>query len=299
MFNNMLIIGCGLIGSSILRGSFDKKVSKKIYVHEKSKKNVSFIKKTNKKIKFLNKLDHHVSDMDFIIICAHMNEYSSIIKRLQKFVSSKNIITDTGSTKRNIINIINKNNKIKDIFIPSHPIAGSEVSGPEYGNKNLFKDKWCIILNNGNKKKLKKVENFWKKLGSKIIFMNAIEHDKIFSITSHLPHLIAYNLVKTATDFQTKNKKNIIKYSAGGLRDFSRTAASNEIMWRDIFFNNKDNIINSINIFIKNLNNFKNLIKKENNKNILKILKDTKKVRRQIIDLKQDISKPNFGRDIF
>ena len=129
--------------------------------------------------------------------------------------------------------------------------------------------------------------------------MNAIEHDKIFSITSHLPHLIAYNLVKTATDFQRKNKKNIIKYSAGGLRDFSRTAASNEIMWRDIFFNNKDNIMSSINIFIKNLNNLKKLIKKENNKNILKILKDTKKVRRQIIDLKQDISKPNFGRDIF
>ncbi len=299
MFNNILIIGCGLIGSSILKGSFDKKVSKQIYVHEKSKKNISIIKKINKKIKFLNKLDHHVSDMDLIIICAHMNEYSSIIKRLQKFVSSKNIITDTGSTKRNIINIINKNNKIRDIFIPSHPIAGSEVSGPKYGNKNLFKNKWCIILNNRNKKNLKKVKIFWKKLGSKIIFMNATEHDKIFSITSHLPHLIAYNLVKTATDFQRDNKKNIIKYSAGGLRDFSRTAASNEIMWRDIFFNNKDNIINSINIFIRNLNNFKNLIKKENNKNILKILKNTKKVRRQIIELKQDISKPNFGRDIF
>ena len=299
MFNNMLIIGCGLIGSSILRGSFDKKVSKKIYVHEKSKKNISFIKKTNKKIKFLNKLDHNVSEMDLIIICTHMSQYSGIIKKLQKYVSSKNIITDTGSTKRNIFNIINKNNKIKDIFIPSHPIAGSEVSGPKYGNKNLFKNKWCIILNNGNKKKLKRVEIFWKKLGSRIIFMNAIEHDKIFSITSHLPHLIAYNLVKTATDFQRKNKKNIIKYSAGGLRDFSRTAASNEIMWRDIFFNNKDNMIENINIFIKNLNYLKNLIKKENNKNILKILKDTKKVRRQIIDLKQDISKPNFGRDIF
>ena len=299
MFNNILIIGCGLIGSSILKGSFDKKVSKKIYVHEKLKKNISYVKKTNKKIKFLKRLDHNVSEMDLIIICTHMSQYSIIIKKLQKFVSSKNIITDIGSTKRNIIDIINKNNKIKDIFIPSHPIAGSEVSGPKYGNKNLFKNKWCIIIDNGNKKKLKKVEIFWKKLGSKIIFMNAIEHDKIFSITSHLPHLIAYNLVKTATNFQRENKKNIIKYSAGGLRDFSRTAASNEIMWRDIFFSNKDNIINSINIFIKNLNNFKNLIKKENNKNILKILKDTKKVRRQIIDLKQDISKPNFGRDIF
>ena len=187
------------------------------------------------------------------------------------------------------------------VFFLTHPIAGSEVSGPEFGNKNLFKDKWCIILNGKNKsvKKLKKVKRFWKKLGSKTIFMNSIDHDKIFSITSHLPHLIAYNLVKTAIDFQNRNKKNIVKYSAGGLRDFSRTAASNEIMWRDIFFSNKDNIINSINIFTKNLNNFKRLIKNENNKSVLKILRNSKKVRKQIIELKQDVSKPNFGRDIF
>ena len=299
MFHNILIIGCGLIGSSVLRGSFVRKISKNIFVYEKSKKNISLIKKINKKTKFLNRLDSQISKMDLIILCTHMNQYLSIIKKLQKFVSSKNIITDTGSTKRDIINLINRNKKIKDIFIPSHPIAGSEVSGPYHGNKNLFKNKWCIILDNKNKIKLKKVENFWKKLGSKIIFMNAIEHDKIFSITSHLPHLIAYNLVKTAMDFQKKNKHNIIKYSAGGLRDFSRTAASNEIMWRDIFLSNKDNIIQSINIFVKNLNNFKKLINKKNDKDIIKILKNSKKVRKQIIDLKQDIPKPNFGRDIF
>ena len=298
MFHNILIIGCGLIGSSILRGSFARKISKNIFVYEKSKKNISLIKKINKKTKFINRLDSQISKMDLIILCTHMNQYISIIKKLQKFTSSNNIITDTGSTKRDIINLINRNKKIKDIFIPSHPIAGSEVSGPKNGNKNLFKNKWCIILNSKNKIKLKKLENFWKKLGSKIILMNAIEHDKIFSITSHLPHLIAYNLVKTAIDFQKKTKKNIIKYSAGGLRDFSRIASSNEIMWKDIFFSNKDNIIQSINIFVKNLNNFKNLINKKNNKDIIKILKNSKKVRKQIIDLKQDISKPNFGRDI-
>ena len=298
MFNNILIIGCGLIGSSVLRGSFEKKISKNIFVYEKSKKNISVIKKINKKTKFLNKLNSQISKMDLIILCTHLSQYKSIIKKLQKFTSSKNIITDTGSTKRDIINLININKKIKDIFVSSHPIAGSEVSGPKHGSKNLFKNKWCIILNNKNKIKLKKVENFWKKLGSKIIFMNAVEHDKIFSITSHLPHLIAYNLIKTAIDFQKKNKQNIIKYSAGGLRDFSRTAASNETMWRDIFFSNKDNIIQSINIFVKNLNNFKKLINKKKNKDIIKILKSSKKVRKQIIDLKQDISKPNFGRDI-
>jgi len=301
MFSNILIIGCGLIGSSIVRGSFSKKISKNIYVFEKSKKNISLIKKIDKKIKFLNKIDHKVSNMELIVLSTHMSQYNNLIKKLLRHISSKNLITDTGSTKRNIENLINKNKKLKKIFIPSHPIAGSEVSGPEFGDKNLFKDKWCIILkgNDKLKKNQKKIEIFWKKLGSKIIFMNSIDHDKIFSITSHLPHLIAYNLVRTAIDFQKKNKKSIIKYSAGGLRDFSRTAASNEIMWRDIFFENKDNIIDSINIFIRNLNNFKKLIKNQNNTNVLKILKNSKKVRKQIINLKQDVSKPNFGRDLF
>ena len=301
MFKNILIVGCGLIGSSILRGSINKKISKNVYVFEKLKKNISFIKKINKKVKFINNLDHQVSKMDLIILCTHMSEYKNIIKKLQRYITSKNIIIDTGSTKRNVEKLIQKNKKLNTVFFLTHPIAGSEVSGPEFGNKNLFKDKWCIILKGKNKsvKKLKKIKRFWKKLGSKTIFMNSIDHDKIFSITSHLPHLIAYNLVKTAIDFQNRNKKNIVKYSAGGLRDFSRTAASNEIMWRDIFFSNKDNIINSINIFTKNLNNFKRLIKNENNKSVLKILRNSKKVRRQIIELKQDVSKPNFGRDIF
>ena len=301
MFKNILIVGCGLIGSSILRGSINKKISKNVYVFEKLKKNISFIKKISKKIKFIDNLDYQVSKMDLIVLCTHMSEYKNITKQLQRYITSKNIIIDTGSTKRNVEKLIQKNKKLNTVFFLTHPIAGSEVSGPEFGNKNLFKDKWCIILKGKNKsvKKLKKIERFWKKLGSKTIFMNSIDHDKIFSITSHLPHLIAYNLVKTAIDFQNRNKKNIVKYSAGGLRDFSRTAASNEIMWRDIFFSNKDNIINSINIFTKNLNNFKRLIKNENNKSVLKILRNSKKVRRQIIELKQDVSKPNFGRDIF
>ena len=301
MFKNILIVGCGLIGSSVLRGSINKKISKNVYVFEKLKKNISFIKKINKKIKFINNLDHQVSKMDLIVLCTHMSEYKNITKKLQRYITSKNIIIDTGSTKRNVEKLIQKNKKLNTVFFLTHPIAGSEVSGPEFGNKNLFKDKWCIILKGKNKslKKLKKIKRFWKKLGSKTIFMNSIDHDKIFSITSHLPHLIAYNLVKTAIDFQNRNKKNIVKYSAGGLRDFSRTAASNEIMWRDIFFSNKDNIINSINIFTKNLNNFKRLIKNENNKSVLKILRNSKKVRKQIIELKQDVSKPNFGRDIF
>ena len=135
-----------------------------------------------------------------------------------------------------------------------------------------------------------------KKIGSKVILMNSKEHDEIFSITSHLPHLIAYNLVKTATDFEKRKKYNLIKYSAGGLRDFSRIAASNEIMWRDVFFSNQKNIIFAINLFIKNLNLFKNDIRIKNSDRIIKKLINTKKVRKKIIKLKQDINKPDFGR---
>ena len=127
--------------------------------------------------------------------------------------------------------------------------------------------------------------------------MNSEKHDKIFSITSHLPHLIAYNLVKSAQDFQKKQKYDLIKYSAGGLRDFSRIAASNEIMWRDIFFNNQKNISKAIDLFVKNLKSFKKDINSKNNSSILNKLTQTKKVRTKIIKLKQDIDKPDFGRN--
>ena len=296
MFNKILIIGCGLIGSSILRAVIDKKISKKIYILEKSKKNISKIKKINSNLKFLNKVDKNVSSINFVILCTPMSEYKKIILKLNNFLSPHTLLTDVGSTKKNLLKLKNKKLNKKLNWIMSHPISGSEVSGPEYGSKNLFKKKWCIIIKDKNKKALLKISKFWKKIGSKIVFMQSDEHDKIFSMTSHLPHLIAYNLIKTAQDFQKKNKKNIIKFSAGGLRDFSRTAASNEIMWRDVFFSNKSNMIKVIEMFTKNLNGLKKNIKFSEDKKLIKILKNSKKVRKQIIELKQDVSKPDFGR---
>ena len=297
MFKNILIIGCGLIGSSLLRGIVKKKLTKQIYIFEKSKKNRLITKRLFKKVKFLKNLDNKISNMDLIILATPMSQYKNILKNVSKYITDKNIITDVGSTKNNVENLIKNNSILDRNFILSHPIAGSEVSGPEYGNSKLFKNKWCVIIKNKNKKKLRLITKFWKKLGSRIVLMKTREHDNIFSITSHLPHLVAYNLIKTALNFQQKNKNNIIKFSAGGLRDFSRTAASNEIMWRDIFFSNDRNIINSIDMFIKNLKDFKKKIQNKNNKEILKILKNSKKVRKQIIFMKQDVAKPNFGRD--
>ncbi len=297
--NNILIIGCGLLGSSLLRRIHKKKIVSKIFIYEKSKKSINKFKKLKLPGTLIKRPEDVVSQSKLIIICTPMSEYKKIILRMNKSFQSKNIITDVGSSKLKSLEIVNKNLKKGIFWSSSHPIAGSEVSGPENGKQNLFENKWCVLIKGkrSNKSHLKFLKSFWNKMGSKTIEMTPDKHDKIFSITSHLPHLIAYNLVKSAQDFEKKQKYDLLKYSAGGLRDFSRIAASNEIMWRDIFFDNRTNISKAINLFIKNLKSFKRDISLKNNKSILKKLTQTKKVRSKIIQLKQDINKPDFGRD--
>ena len=297
--NNILLIGCGLLGSSLLRRISKKKIAKKIFIYEKSKKNISKIKRNKLPGIIVKKLGEAVNQSGLIIFCTPMSEYKKIILKINKNLTSKHVITDVGSSKLKSREIIRKNLKKNIHWTSSHPITGSEVSGPEHGKENLFENKWSILIKDKktNLKHLKLLKSFWKKMGSKVVIMNAEKHDKIFSMTSHLPHLIAYNLVKSAQDFEKKQKYDLIKYSAGGLRDFSRIAASNEIMWRDIFFDNKINVSRAIDIFIKNLNSFKKDINSNNNKSIIKKLIQTKKVRSKIIKLKQDIDKPDFGRD--
>jgi len=296
---NILIIGCGLLGSSLLRRIQKKKISKKIYIYEKSKSNIAKIKKLKLPGILVNKIEEGVKKSDLIIFCTPMSEYKKLILKINKFLNKNTVITDIGSSKLESSKIIKKYLR-KDIeWTQSHPIAGSEVSGPEHGKQDIFENKWCVLIKEKNtlEKNLKMLTGFWKKMGSKVVIMTPEKHDKIFSITSHLPHLIAYNLVKSAQDFEKIQKYDLIKYSAGGLRDFSRIAASNEVMWRDIFFNNKQNISKAIDLFIKNLNAFKKDINSKNNKSILRKLIQTKKVRSKIIKLKQDINKPDFGRD--
>ena len=296
---NILIIGCGLLGSSLVRKIAKKKIAKKIFIYEKSKSNLAKIKKLRLPGIIVKSLKDGVNNSDLIIFCTPMSEYKKLILRVNHFISPKTLITDVGSSKIESSKIIQKFLKKGIYWIRSHPITGSEVSGPEHGKENMFEDKWCVLIRDKktNLRHLKFLNAFWKKVGSKTVIMDSKKHDKIFSITSHLPHLIAYNLVKSAQDFEKILKFNLIKYSTGGLRDFSRIAASNEIMWRDIFFDNKINITKAIDLFIKNLKSFKKDIMKRNNKSILKKLVQTKKVRTKIIKLKQDINKPDFGRD--
>ncbi|MDC3038669.1 prephenate dehydrogenase/arogenate dehydrogenase family protein [Candidatus Pelagibacter sp.] len=298
MINKLLIIGCGLIGSSILKKVCKKKIAKKTFVFEKSKKNQKLLKRFKLKFQLIKKIDKKISECDFIIICAPLSEYKKIFLVCNKYSKKNVLITDVGSAKKDTIAKINRI-KRKDInWISSHPIAGSEVSGPLNGNENLFVNKWSVIIKQKNlqTKEMKKILKFWKLLGSKTVAMDADQHDKIFAITSHLPHLIAYNLILTATNFKISNKDNVLRFSAGGLRDFSRIAASNEIMWKDIFFENKSNMLKVIDLFIKNLKIFKQDIKL-NRKNLETKLKNLKTVRQKIVLLKQDTSKPDFGRN--
>ena len=296
---NILIIGCGLLGSSLLRRIHEKKISKKIFIYEKSKKNILKIKRLKLPGIIVKKINDVVSKSGLIIFCTPMSEYKNLIHKINSDLTPRHIITDIGSSKLDSQVLVKKILKKNICWTSSHPIAGSEVSGPEHGKHNLFEDKWCVLIKDKktNLKHLNYLNSFWKKMGSKVVIMNSEKHDKIFSITSHLPHLVAYNLVKSAQDFEKKQKYNLIKYSAGGLRDFSRIAASNEIMWRDIFFNNNKNISKAIDLFIKNLNDFKKDINSKNNKSIIKKLIQTKKVRSKIIKLKQDVDKPDFGRN--
>ena len=295
---NILIIGCGLIGSSLLRSIASKKVAKKIFVYEKSKSNILKITQLRLPCEVTNDFKKIIPILDLIIFCTPLGEYEKIILKINKYLVPKTIITDVGSSKETSMKLIKKKLKKGIFWTSSHPITGSEVSGPEHGVKNLFFNKWCILIKekNTNMKHLNVLGKFWKKMGSKVAIMDSKKHDTVFSITSHLPHLIAYNLVKTATDFEKQQRYELIKFSAGGLRDFSRIAASNEIMWRDIFFDNQKNITKAIDLFIKNLLSFKLDIQSKNNKSIIKKLVDTKKVRKKIIKLKQDINKPDFGR---
>ncbi len=298
MFKKVCIIGCGLIGSSIARGIKKNKLATKVVSSNRSNS-------TNKKVIRLKIVNEASSDTkkivkgsDLIIIASPLSSYKNIILKIKSSLKNGAILTDVGSVKKNAISLIEKNIPKNVSWISSHPIAGTEESGPESGFSELFKNRWCILTpsKKSKSKDVKLLEKFWQKLGSKVDVMNAKQHDYILSITSHMPHLIAYNIVNTTLKIRKKKDRNIVKYSAGGLRDFTRIAASNPIMWRDIFIQNRENTSKMIDKFIESLKDLKKTIKSKNEKKLEKIFTKTKKIRKQIIEAGQDISKPDFGR---
>jgi prephenate dehydrogenase/cyclohexadieny/prephenate dehydrogenase len=297
MFNKISIIGCGLIGSSILRAVVEKKLASKISAYDKSSKVTDYLKK-NFSVEICSNISDVVKESDLIIIASPLSSYKEILLSIQSNLKENVILTDTGSAKKEVNKIISNLNLKNINWIASHPIAGTEYSGPEAGFASLFKDRWCII--SADKKaaedKIKSLENFWSKLGSKTKFMTFEDHDYVLSLTSHLPHAVAYSIVKTAINNEDKFKDDVIQYSAGGLRDFTRIAASDPLMWKDIFIDNSDNILKVLDNYSKNLNEIKDAIKNKDSKKLLDIFSSTKKVRKEIIEAGQDTDKPGFGR---
>jgi prephenate dehydrogenase len=239
-----------------------------------------------------------VKDCDLIIIATPLSSYENVILKIKNSLKSGTILTDVGSVKEKVTSLVEKAIPKDVSWIPSHPIAGTEESGPEAGFSELFKNRWCILTpsKKAKKKDIDTLKSFWKKIGSKVDIMDAKQHDYILSITSHIPHLVAYNIVNTTINIQEEKQSAIIKYSAGGLRDFTRIAASNPIMWRDIFVQNKTNTSKEIEKFIANLEDLKKAIENEDGKKLEEIFIKTKKIRKKIIKAGQDVSKPDFGR---
>ena len=285
MFKKVCIIGCGLIGSSIARAIKKNNLSSKIVSSNRSDA-------ANKKVIELKIVDDSSSDTkkmtdgsDLVVIATPLSSYEDVISKIKNSLKNGVILTDVGSVKENIINLVEKNIPENISWIPSHPIAGTEESGPEAGFSELFQNRWCILTpsKKAKEKDINLLQTFWEKVGSKVDIMQAKQHDYILSITSHIPHLIAYNIVNTSLNIQDEKESIIVKYSAGGLRDFTRIAASNPIMWRDVFIQNKKNTSKMIDQFIKNLEDLKKAIENEDGKKLEQIFIKTKKLEKILL----------------
>ena len=297
MLGKISIIGCGLIGSSILRATQEKKLATKISIYDKSNKVIEYLKK-NFTADICSDVSETTKDADLTIISAPLSSYKEILLSIKSTLKEGSILTDTGSAKKEVNKIVN-NLSLKNIsWIASHPIAGTEYSGPAAGFSNLFKNRWCILSadNQVAKDKIENLEKFWSKLGSKVKIMSFEDHDYVLSLTSHLPHAVAYSIVRTAINNEEKFKNDVIQYSAGGLRDFTRIAASDPLMWKDIFIDNSENILKVLDNYSKNLDDIKSAIKNKDSEKLLEIFSSTKKVRKEIIEAGQDTEKPDFGR---
>jgi len=298
MFKKITIIGLGLIGSSIARAIKKNNLCKILVAHDKSK---LVLKKTSK-LKITNHIEPNlkksVKDSDLVIICTPLGTYKNIVSVIKNNLKKTCILTDVGSAKIFVTNTVSKLINKNTIWIPAHPVAGTEQSGPEAGFADLFKNRWCIItpVNKKNPSYVKKLNNFWRKIGSKVQQMSAEHHDKVMAITSHIPHLIAYNIVGTAANLEKDTKSEVIKYSASGFRDFTRIASSDPTMWRDIALNNRKQILHMLEKFNLDLSNLKRAIVKKDGNKLFKLFSKTRKIRQAIVKAGQDINSPNFGR---
>ena len=283
IFKKTLIIGVGLIGSSLARGLKNKKISNLVIGYDKNNE----VKEKCKNLNFLDSILDNlniIEEIDLIVLCSPLGSYDEILKEICTKIKSKCIITDVGSTKVSVVKNFNDFDSNKFIeFVPGHPIAGLEKSGPEYGFEDLFENRYCILTTeNKDQESVKKISKMWEMLGMKIEFMNAEHHDRVLAMTSHIPQLIAYSIVATTAELEENIKEEIIKYSAAGFRDFTRLAGSDPIMWRDVYILNKDSVLEMLGRFTEDLTSLQKAIRNEDKERLEKIFSLTKDIRKNI-----------------
>jgi cyclohexadieny/prephenate dehydrogenase len=296
-FARVSIIGLGLIGSSVARAVRDAMPSVALSGYDADPET----RETAKALRLVDDLADTpgaaVIDADLVILCVPVGAMAAVAQSLADDLPAETIISDVGSSKASVLAALTAALPNHTI-IPAHPVAGTERSGPEAGFASLFHNRWCILTPAAetNPHATAKLEAFWTRLGANVEVMDAAHHDLVLAITSHLPHLIAYTIVGTASDLEGVTQSEVIKYSAGGFRDFTRIAASDPTMWRDVFLSNKDAVLEMLQRFSEDLSALQRAIRWGDGDALFELFSRTRTVRRSIIEEGQDDARPDFGR---
>ena len=287
-FKKISIIGLGLIGTSILHAiNVRKKDVVTTFAYDKNSKYRDIVSEMKIATFVCDDIHDAVDDADLVILAVPVGSMKSVANSISSSLKESAIVTDTGSTKKSVINDVNPYIPTSVNFIPSHPLAGTEYSGPKSGFSSLFEKRYWLIVSDKETEQTKKLAIFFENLGSIVEIVSADYHDKILAITSHLPHLIAYTIVGTAFDLETDLKNDVIKYSASGFRDFTRIAASDPIMWRDVFLNNSEAVLEMLQRFNEDLSDLQKAIRKKDGQKLHSFFSKTRSIRKKIIEAGQ------------
>jgi cyclohexadieny/prephenate dehydrogenase len=297
-FARLSIIGLGLIGSSVARAVKEAMPTVRIVGHDLD----ADVRARAQSLGFCDDVtdlaETAVIDADFVILAVPVGAMQALASEIAPSLAPEAIISDVGSSKASVL-VALRAALPNHIIIPAHPVAGTEFSGPEAGFASLFRNRWCILTPPewADATSIARVRGFWERLGANVEIMDAAHHDLVLAITSHLPHLIAYTIVGTASDLESVTQSEVIKYSAGGFRDFTRIAASDPTMWRDVFLNNRDAVLEMLQRFSEDLSALQRAIRWGDGDALFTLFTRTRAVRRSIIEEGQDDGRPDFGRD--